>query len=175
MRLKRDTVLAGVMSFMLWNCANAADHDDCADLDSLELKVRPGQLVLKDKSDEDFPACMVPGSTFSIEVKASGGADVGVGDVTANEVGGSPLAISGNNEGDKDWLVINVTSNATPGTIVKYEIHVEGIGMLDPRVRVVDVEEQERIQLGVLEETIRNWGIEAAVLEEALRRLQAEY
>jgi hypothetical protein len=174
MNLKRGIVLPVMALFMLLGNAYASNHEECADLDSMELKVKKSHLVLKDKSDEDRPACIVPGGSFAIQVKTSGGADVEAGDVTANAPGGSSLNISGSNSDDADWLVINVTGTGNPNDEVKYEIHVEGVGMLDPRVRVIDVEERRRIQLGVLEETIANWDIGVEVLEEAIRRLQQE-
>jgi len=175
MKLKNGTVLAVVATFALWGGAHADDHNDCADLNSLELKVKDNHLALKDKTDEDFPACIALGGKFTIKVKATGGVTIEKDDVTANEVAGAPLTISGDNAVDEKLLVIHVTGDSAPSGLIKYEIHVDGIGMLDPRVRVVDVEELQRIQLGVLKETIENWDIGTDVLEEAIRWSEKEY
>lgn len=129
-------VLGGSLTLACSSMVSANNHT-CADIPGMKLKIDEYHLELDDK---DIICVPVP-SDFSIRVKGKGGYNVSAGQVSvakkANS-GGPNVTITGDNSVDKNYLVVKVRGAASVGTPVSFLIDVDNVGVLDPKIRIID-------------------------------------
>ena len=91
--------------------------------------------------NEKKPICVtVPGS-FLIKIHNPPNSDfsVGKGDVTIEAKSSDGLTIIGTNDDEVDKITVTVDGNLEMGKeVYDFLIRVDGLGILDPKVRVVD-------------------------------------
>ena len=90
-------------------------------------------------------ACVAPNTTFEIKLqdKSPGDVLVTAGSVRAEQVADGPdnVTVTGNNLNETDRLAVTVEVDGDlPADPVKYVIIVDGVGELDPKVRIVGSE-----------------------------------
>ena len=113
-----------------------AQPPDCPPAGDLKLTVGQYQLNLNEKK----PICVTVPGTFKIIIHnpPSSGVTVGAGDATVKAKSSSGLTIEGDNAAPVNKITVEVDGSADPGDVFEFLIKVEGIGVLDPKVRVVD-------------------------------------
>jgi hypothetical protein len=125
-----------LLSAMLLNVSTAiADEDDCAYMTSLRLIVDEYHLRLNSKR----PICVVSPGTVTIRVRPRlfSGYVIEPGSVTVKEKVKDSLEIYGTNEDDAGKIVVTIGDGGTENTNFEFLITVDGVGVLDPKVRVV--------------------------------------
>ena len=134
MNMKMILLLLGIVTL---GCAasTSAQAPLCPPLNNLKLNVDEYHLSLNDKR----PICITSPGTFKITIQQPGNSTVaiGPGDVTVMAKEGSGLTIEGNNNAPVNKVTVNVSGNSNPGDIFAFWIHVDGVGTLDPKVRVI--------------------------------------
>jgi len=115
--------------------STSAQTPDCPPLNNLKLTVDEYHLSLNDKR----PICVTLPGTFKITIHQPGNATVaiGAGDVTVRAKESTGLTIDGSNDAPINKVTVNVDGDADADDIFAFWIEVEGVGTLDPRVRVI--------------------------------------
>ncbi|HNP62444.1 MAG TPA: hypothetical protein PKH39_00835 [Woeseiaceae bacterium] len=150
-------LLVAMAIFFVVPTALASSHQ-CADLKNMKLGIDEYYLEL----DSRKPICTKVPGTIRVRIKNPPNSDhvVARGDVTATQKPGSPLTISGNNSADRLELVINVTGPATADEEAQFLIAVKDVGVLDPKVRVVDTDVLLRLLTHAIEESLGILGLD---------------
>ena len=156
----RKTIL--VSAALALSIATAHAQPDCAEMVQLKLTVDKYHLELNDKR----PICMTVPGMFKIKIKnvPNSSVTVGDGDVTVvqkddpaeasvlingiNGANGSPV-----NKVDVE-IKLAPDKNVSYGDEFEFLIHVEGVGTLDPRIKVVDNEGLRSLQWAEIEDTL---------------------
>lgn len=114
-------------------CAQAPE---CPPPNELQLTVGQYQLNLNEKK----PICVTVPGTFKIKIINPPNSDVniGVGEVTVEAKSSAGLSIEGSNDAPVNKVTVEVEGTAEKGDEFSFLIRVEGVGVLDPKVRVVD-------------------------------------
>ena len=110
-----------------------ADPPDCAG-PGVILKVMKYHLSL----DDVRPICVAPGDTFTIMIINPSGS-VQRGHVTVTEKENAGLPIRGSNEQTVNKLRVEVSPEAQVDAWYQFLIDVEGVGVLDPTVKVIPI------------------------------------
>lgn len=112
-----------------------AQPNDCAQLTNLKLTVDEYQLSLNDKK----PICVTTPGTFKIVIHQPGNSTVtiGAGDVTVSAKANTGLTINGSNDAPVNKITVTVDGDADINDEFGFWINVDGVGNLDPKVRVV--------------------------------------
>lgn len=97
---------------------------------SMKPKNKPRCVILKDDGTVDME--------IKMDVIIGNDISVSLNDITVKEKPGGTLTISGTNDTLTDEVMISVTGPGDLLQIAGFEIHVEELGYLDPRVRIVD-------------------------------------
>tara|TARA_R110002096_G_scaffold29497_1_gene88688 strand:+ start:2611 stop:3123 length:513 start_codon:yes stop_codon:yes gene_type:complete len=136
LRIIRYALVATTLIFTA-SVAQASSHQ-CAKLKHMKLKIDEYHLVL----DSRKPICTKIPNTFIINIHNPLNSDhvIEKGDVSVMQKEGSPLIISGSNDDERLELKVQVSGNANVGANAKFLIKVEGVGVLDPKVRVVSTD-----------------------------------
>lgn len=145
----------GVIIWLFAGTANAGHH--CANLPAMKLTIDVYHLDLNDKT----PICvMVPGE-FKIKIHNPAGF-VNEGDVTVRQKDDSedpPVLIYGTNVAPANKITVKVEGNADYGDEIDFWIKVEGVGILDPRIRIVDPSEMNALLYNAVDETMDTYGL----------------
>jgi hypothetical protein len=149
---------AGALSLLIGTNAHANHH--CANLPGLKLTVKEYHLDLNDNR----PICVTIPGEFSITIHnpPGSGVSVGSGDVTAGQkdVSGEPdVEISGDNSSPSNKLTIKIEGDAEDGDEFEFWIEVDGVGYLDPKVKVIDSDMQMRLQFNAVDEAMGAWNL----------------
>lgn len=113
-----------------------AQPPECPPPNELRLIVGQYQLNLNEKK----PICVTVPGTFKIRIINPPNSDVniGVGEVTVEAKSGAGLSITGSNAAAVKKVTVVVAGSAEKGDEFSFLIRVAGVGVLDPKVRVVD-------------------------------------
>lgn len=117
-----------------------AQADECHN-ENLRLRIDKYQIRMRPK---DKPRCVILRNdgtvNMDVKMKVNIGNDllVDLGDITVKEKPGGTLTISGTNNTLVDEVMINVSGPGELEQIFGFDIEVENLGKLDPRVRIVD-------------------------------------
>ncbi len=134
------TLTLGVFSaFALISIQSAcALPPDCPAPDRLILHVAKYELGFNEKK----PVCVTTSDNFKIKIVGPGSRPAGIaaGDVVVEGKKCDGLTITGNNSANKNKITVEVDGNAAINYECEFLIRVEGVGILDPKVRVVDNE-----------------------------------
>jgi hypothetical protein len=141
MKMKVSKKIAAALSLLIvlgWSSITLAQT--CTGAGVLKLKVDKYHLVLVEKR----PICITVPGEFKIKIKPLLGStvDIHVGEVTVEEKStSSPVTIRGTNDPVANKIVVKVElksdKSVDPDDEFDFWIRVDGIGLLDPRVRVV--------------------------------------
>ena len=144
--------------------AQASSHQ-CADLKNMKLGIDEYYLEL----DSRKPICTKVPGTIKVRIKNPPNSDhvIAKGDVVTQKPG-SPLTITGNNSADRLELVISVTGDASADEEAKFFITVKDVGVLDPKVRVVDTDVLLRLLTHAIDEALDLLGLEWEDAERAV-------
>jgi len=160
----RNIILVGAA--LALSIATAQAQNQCAEMVQLKLTVDKYHLDLNDKR----PICVLLGGTFTIKIHnpPSSDIEVGVGHVhVEHKVDNNEprVLIWGSNDDEEDpaRLSVNVTlapdKNVAVDEEFEFWIKVDGVGILDPRIKVVDNELMNNLQWQAVEETMKSWGL----------------
>jgi len=104
---------------------NCTHHQVVLHIDKNSIRVTPPD-----------PKCVANGGdSFIIRVQRPAGQEDH--DITVKQKNGVPLRIDGQNEANRNEVLVTVDGNGDPNEPYGYIIEVHGHGMLDPEVRVV--------------------------------------
>ncbi len=159
MMMRAATITSAAVATLLLPAGAHADHH-CANLPGMKLTVKELHIDLNDNR----PVCTTVPGEFKITIHnpPGSGISVGSGDVTAKQKDDSPdpaVTIDGDNVSPTNKLTIKVEGDASPGDIYEFWIFVEGVGVLDPKVEIVDQDEMKIIQYRTVEETMDHWNL----------------
>ncbi|NQV86904.1 MAG: hypothetical protein HQ492_07500 [Woeseiaceae bacterium] len=134
--MKKNIILVVFLTATL-GCvaATGAQADGCPNLASLKLTVDQYHLDLNDKR----PICVTSPGTFKIVIHQPGNSTVtvGAGDVTVSAKETTGVTIDGNNNAPLNKITVNVGAGGLPDDEFAFLIDVKGVGVLDPKVRVI--------------------------------------
>lgn len=89
---------------------------------------------------------------------------------------GSTLNISGDNSEKRRFIEVTVDGTGSFGDEAEFEINIDGLGMLDPKVRVVDNDAMLDLLYSAIDDAVNilglDWDDVAVVLE--MRRTEME-
>jgi hypothetical protein len=143
--MKKTTLLVFLIATSI-SCVSpsSAQAPGCPPAANLILTIDQYHLSLSDKQ----PICVSLPGTISIKIHQPGNSSVsiGAGDVTAAAKESTGLMIEGNNNAPINKLKINVSGTAQVGDEFAFLIDVKGVGVLDPKVRVVDNTQMMELQ-----------------------------
>ena len=156
-------ILGGMLSL---GCSSTvvADHHNCANLPGMKLTIKEYHIDLNDNR----PVCVTVPGTFKITIHNPNGSGVTVnlGDVTVGQKDDSAnpadpdVEINGDNLLEVDKLTVVLEGEADPGDDLEFWISIAGVGKLDPKVRIIESAQQERMQYDAVDETMDAWGLE---------------
>jgi hypothetical protein len=139
----KNKIYLGIFAIALSMLATPGQAQECADSTTLTLLVSKYQLNLIDKA----PVCITPTKTgFAIRVVIAG--NIEVKNVTVGqkvpekpeepEKLFKPVEITGVYDKSSRNLTVTVSGNEIEaGEVFYYLINVEGVGILDPKIRVI--------------------------------------
>jgi hypothetical protein len=112
-----------------------ASPNDCAKMTTLRLTVDEYRLSLNNKK----PICVAVPGTFKIVIRqpANSTVTIGAGDVTVTAKASTGLTINGSNTAPVNKVTVTVDGDADIDDEFGFWINVNGVGKLDPKVRVV--------------------------------------
>lgn len=136
LRIIRYALAATTLIFTA-STALASSHQ-CAKLKHMKLEIDEYHLVLDSKK----PICTKVPNTFIIKIHNPLNSDhvIEKGDVSVMQKADSPLTITGSNDDERLELKVEVSGTSSVGAEAKFLIEVDGVGILDPKVRVVDTD-----------------------------------
>jgi hypothetical protein len=116
--------------------ACAAPPPDCPNGGELKLTVGLYELSLNEKK----PICVTVPGEFKIKIHnpQSSGVSVGAGDATVGGKSTGGITINGSNDAPVNKITVVLNGTADLGDEFEFWINVEGVGKLDPKVKVVD-------------------------------------
>lgn len=111
--------------------------DHCAKKAKLELEVDKYLLKLTEKKK---PICVTAPGSFKIKIVQPSDPSVNVpaGAARVHEKEGSALEIRGDNANVVNKIKVTVTGTADVGDEFDFLIEVDGVGILDPRIKIID-------------------------------------
>jgi hypothetical protein len=135
-KITNSHAIGTLLALAIAGFGSANAQGACAMMADIKLTVQKYHLDLNDRQ----PICVtVPGEfTIKIHNPLGSGVTVGSGDVVAEAKPGTSITIDGDNASPINKLKIQVDGTADPDDEFEFWIRVEGVGELDPTVRVVD-------------------------------------
>ena len=130
------TALVTVAIITVCACVSSnAQPTECPMVGQSKLFVGQYHLVFNEKK----PICVTSPGVFMIEIKSVGNSGVTVpqGAATVEDKDCEDLSIVGDNSLDSDIIAVVVNGNALVEYECEFLIAVTGLGVLDPKVRVV--------------------------------------
>ena len=130
-------VAASAVTSLFTACAHANHH--CANLPGLKLTVKEYHLDLNDNR----PICVTVPGEFKITIHnpPGSGVSVGSGEASVGQKDDSDepdVVIFGDNTSPTNKISVYLQGDAKVDDEFEFWINVEGVGMLDPKVRVID-------------------------------------
>ena len=156
--MKKNLTLVAIATLFTCACASTlAQAPDCPPSASLQLTIGEYHISLNDNR----PICVSLPGTINITIKdpPGFGYEVDAGEVTAEAKFEGDVTIVGNNNSPTNKLKIEVDGTADPNDVFAFWIKVEGVGELDPKVRVVDNDVIERLHSEALYDLLGTLGI----------------
>lgn len=149
-----------------------AGAENCRPAIENMLVVQKYHLALTKKE----PICTkVPGQfTIVINNPPGSGVEVEAGHVSADSKSSSGPTITGSNSADKNYLVVTVSGAAALNQILHFNINVEGVGLLDPTVRVVPSFDYGIMQMQAVDEFLYVLGLSVDEYLKLKSEVQAE-
>ena len=157
-------LLMVVASFVACSTTTVSATSPCPLPALMELEVGKYHLLLKAKD----PICITVPGEFNIKIDnpSYSGVTVGAGDVTVRQKDDPATAkvlISGDNTSPVNWLNVKVEpatgETVYPDDEFDFWIDVKGVGILDPRIRVVPAGELNSLQWTAVKEVLDTWGL----------------
>jgi len=151
-------VAASAVTLLYATSAYAGHH--CANLPGLMLTVKEYHLDLNDNR----PICVTVPGEFKIIIHSppGSGVSVGSGEVSVGQKDDSDepdVVIFGDNTSPTNKISVYLEGDAEVGDEFEFWINVEGVGMLDPRVRVIDNDALMRQQYDAVDDTMDAFGL----------------
>jgi hypothetical protein len=153
-----------IVATSLLACSATVTADpSCANLPGLKLTVKKYSIDLNDNR----PVCITVPGEFKITINNPPGGDhtVNGGDVTVRqkvEAEDATVLINGANESPVNKLTVEVKlvegKSFDEYDEFEFWIDVEGVGILDPRIKVVPGDELLMQQINAVEATLDSWG-----------------
>jgi hypothetical protein len=176
MNTKATSILMPVAAIFLLSAVDA--HANCANLPGMRLTAKENHLSLNDNA----PICVTRNDDgtidFTFRITIANPVEVNSGEVTVRQKDTSPnpqVEIEGDNVSPTNRVTVRVQGEAELQDEFSYLIEVEGIGLLDPKVRVVDSNTQGMLQAYSLREVAEAWLLSPeAVSRLALMTLKEE-
>ena len=172
--MKNRIIAASTIAAALMLASPATAEHHCAHLPDLMLIVKRNELRLNDNR----PVCVTVPGKFVIKIHnpPGSGHDVGPGDATARgKLDGTeppPSAtMAGNNSDNEALLAVDVSGSANIGDEFKFWISVEGVGTLDPTVRVIGNQERDILTYQWAVESLEVLSLDRELIEQILRPL----
>jgi hypothetical protein len=156
--MKKNVVVILTGALILTAASTVSANDHCVAAVPLpQLWVDTGRLEFKDFNNTHKPICVHAGGTFQIWVRQPGNPDheVEIDDIEVTPKDSDGPDISGSN--DEAWNIVTVTveSTAVLGETYGYFIKVKGVGILDPRVQIIETDSIEREAWDELDQYLR--------------------
>lgn len=175
MNMKTTSILVPAAAILLLSAVDA--HANCANLPGMRLTAKQNHLSLNDNA----PICVTRNDdgtidfNFRITIKNPVEVNAGAVRVKQKDQSNNPMVvISGTNESPSNKVTVNVTGAAQVGDDFAYLIEVDGIGTLDPTVRVVDNDDLWMIQATSLQEVADAWLLSPQEIAELSRMTDAK-
>jgi hypothetical protein len=137
--MNNKTVLLVVVSMFVMACVKSPDVPQVdkkygCDRQNLNLLLDVNKIQLVPKKIK----CVEPGTEYIMKITVLGNdLQISAGDVTMMPKPGNPAWLSGTNKPDKKELTFTVDKDEPEDAQYSYFIKVEGVGDLDPIVKVV--------------------------------------
>ena len=147
------------VSALLLGCTGLASTAvACPPLTAMLITAKENHLSLNDNA----PVCVPLNEdgtvdyTFQLKVVPQANPPVAV---SVEQKGSATVTIEGNNADDPAKVSVHVHGPAALGDEFSYIIYAEGIGMLDPKVRVIPSDQNMTHQAGVLQDYLETYGL----------------
>ena len=137
--MNNKTILLVVVSMFVTACAMNPDVPQFdkkykCDRQNLNLLLNVNKIQLVPKKIK----CVEPGKEYIMKITVLGNdLKISAGDVTMTPKSGNPAWLSGTNSSDQGELKFTVDKDEPMNAQYSYLIDVEGVGTLDPIVKVV--------------------------------------
>ena len=178
MMIKTNFLATGTGLALLLSAAGAQADDHCADVPNIRLTAAQNHLWL---NSNNKPVCVSPDADGMIDhtfvIKIMNPVEVSAGDVTVIHKGDDEdpaVTITGDNSQPANKVTIRIEGEADVDDIFDYLIDVDGIGVLDPRVRVVDSDTETSLQIAALEDFLDAWDLTPDALITLARTIKPE-
>jgi hypothetical protein len=149
-------------------CTAAANAQQCPGLPSLKIDEHTLDF------SENKPVCVRPNGTFRIRLKPQNGYPLDYDDVTVRQKAG-PTRIK-KKKIDAQGVMTVTVGNFTVGTEPQYKITVAGVGVLDPRVRIIPTYLALQSNYGEIEDyLLAQYGLSLSGLKDMDQYLRDEY
>jgi hypothetical protein len=174
MNMKASSIFLLAVILML---SAVSAHANCANLPGLRLTAKENHLSLNDNT----PICVTledDGTIdFTFRITIANPVEVDSGDVVVRQKDSSPqpkVTIQGNNASPSNKVTVRVTGSAQLEDLFDFLIEVEGIGLLDPKVRVVNSQVQRSLQVDSFQEVASAWALEPREIDELADMVETE-
>lgn len=158
MNRQATSILVPVSAILLLSAFSA--YADCANLPSMRLTAKQNHLSLND----NMPICVTRADdgtiNFTFKITIANPVQVTPGQVRVKQKDPNPqpqVEIMGDNASPTNKVTVHVQGAADLGDEFAFLIEVDGIGLLDPMVRVVDSNTQGMLQAMSLQEVADAW------------------
>jgi hypothetical protein len=171
-RKMKNRLFASLMIVALLGASGGALAQDCVKAVPLpKLRIGEGLLDFNDHKGARKPICVVIGGSFDIKIKTVGGYSVGIGAIQVRAKSASGPTIEGTNDPVVNKVTVTVDGTASTGDEFGFIIEVDGVGILDPMVRIVETDAIERGDLTDINEFLEE---ELGMSLEELQKLSTE-
>ena len=185
--LVRNTAVTILLMFAATAANAVPDCPPTAGENAMKLRIDEYHLELDNKK----PICILVDSsgtgTISIKIHnpPSASHNVEAGDVTVEQKADSPYMIEGDNSDDPDLLELTLSEfgsgagsdtecgDSSTDICAKFWINVEGVGKLDPRARVIDIDTRIRYIEDIFQGALDDYELDLT-LGEAFRILDEQ-
>jgi hypothetical protein len=141
----KNKIFASLMITALLGTSGSVFAQDCIDAVPLpQLRVGAGLLDFNDHANARKPICVKLGGSFKIRVITIGGLTLEPGDVVVQAKSSNGPTIEGTNDPASNKVTVEVNGVADVGDEFGFIIDVDGVGILDPMVRIVQTDAIER-------------------------------
>ena len=163
MRTNKAYTLVGMLILMATAEAQADHH--CANLPGMLLRIDTYHIELNDKR----PICVIVGGEFNIRINdPSNLVESGKVKVRQKDLSSPPkITIEGANY-DPDLLKVAVDGDPEGEEYFDFWIEVEGVGKLDPRIRVIPSSEFDSLLRTYVQDALDSYGLPIEYQEKVL-------
>jgi biopolymer transport protein ExbD len=175
MNTKATSILVPTAVILLLSSVSA--HADCANLPGMRLTAKQNHLSLNDNA----PICVTlkeDGTIdFMFKITIANPVQVNAGEVRVRQKDSSPqpqVEITGDNVSPVNKIKVHVQGTGELDDEFGFLIEVDGIGLLDPTVRVVDSGTQRTLQAYNLQEVADAWLLSPEEIADLTRLLDKQ-